>query len=349
MILKTETYILNVNKNSLLKYYDFLDSRYKKTAEQNSVVTKYLDLGIKVIRLQIAYKNFLPELEKYFSCSLKNNIDKYDETIYIWKDNIYSYINDQYNKSKWIEVSYDKKDLIRIDLENKIINAENSESKKYYFVAEDFSYDILSKQGHLFVKLISQIVRTEHSALVHSAAVGIDNKGILICAKSGSGKSTLSVSCLTNGFQYVSDDYLILNKTNNLLALPIYSIITLSEHIYKQMPNLKSEFMCNNYNNTKYVLNISSYDNNIIRNLSIKAVVFPKISNVVEPTIERTDKNKALTQFVYSTATQMDKDKDPQYIKQLISFVKDLDFYQINLSKDLNKNVKILKQFIKEL
>ena len=115
------------------------------------------------------------------------------------------------------------------------------------------------------------------------------------------------------------------------------------------MPNLKSEFMCNNYNNTKYVLNISSYDNNIIRNLSIKAVVFPKISNVVEPTIERTDKNKALTQFVYSTATQMDKDKDPQYIKQLISFVKDLDFYQINLSKDLNKNVKILKQFIKEL
>ena len=349
MTLKTETYILNVNKNSLLKYYVFLDNRFKKISEQNSVVTKYLDLGIKVIRLQIAYKNFLPHLEKYFSCSLKDNVSNYDDTIYIWKDDIYSYISDQYNKSKWIAISHEKKESIKIDLENKIINAENGESKKYYFVAEDFSYDVLSKQGHLFVRLISQIVRTEHSVLVHSAAVGIDNKGVLICAKGGSGKSTLSVSCLTNGFQYVSDDYLILSKTNNLSALPIYSIITLSEQIYKQMPNLKSEFMCNNYNNTKYVLNISSYDNTLVRNLQLKAVVFPKISNVVEPTIERTDKNKALTQLVYSTATQMDKDKDPQYIKQLISFIKDLDFYQINLSQDLDKNVKILKQFIKGL
>ena len=279
MILKTETYILNVNKISLLKYYIFLDNRFKKVSEGNSVVTKYLDLGVKVIRLQIAYKNFLPHLEKYFSCSLKENVTDYDDTIYIWKDNIYSYINDQYNKSKWIAISHEKKESIKIDLENKIINAENKESKKYYFVAEDFSCDVLSKQGHLFVRLISQIVRTEHSVLVHSAAVGIDNKGVLICAKGGSGKSTLSVSCLTNGFQYVSDDYLILNKTNNLAALPIYSIITLSEHIYKQMPNLKSEFMCNNYNNTKYVLNISSYDKNLLRNLPLKAVVFPKISN----------------------------------------------------------------------
>ena len=350
MILKTETYILNVSKNSLLKYYVFFDKRFQKQAEQYFLITKYLDLGIKVIRLQIVYKEFLSQLELYFSCSLKDSVDRYDETIYIWKDDIQSYISEQYNKSKWISVSHKNKQYIRIDLENKIINAENFEEKKYYFIAEDFSYDILSKQGHLFVKHISQIVRTEHSALVHSAAVGIDNKGILICAMGGSGKSTLSVSCLTYGFQYVSDDYLILSKENNILrASPIYSIITLSDHIYKQMPNLKSEFMCNNYNNTKYILNISSYDKKIVRDLPINAVVFPKICDIQEPTVEKTNKNRALTQLVYSTASQMDKDKDAQYIKLLISFVKDLEFYQINLSKDLDKNVKILKQFIKEL
>ena len=116
MILKTETYILNVNKNSLLKYYNFLDTRYNKMTEQNSVVTKYLDLGIKVIRLQIAYNGFLVQLKKYFSCSLKDNVSDYDETIYIWHDDIYSYINEQYNKSKWITISCEKKEVIRIDL-----------------------------------------------------------------------------------------------------------------------------------------------------------------------------------------------------------------------------------------
>ena len=349
MTLKTETYILNVNKNSLLKYYDFFDKRFQKIAIQESVITKYLDLGIKIIRLQITYKEFLPQLELYFSCTLKDNAENFDETIYIWKDDVQSYVSEQYNKSKWIFVSCQNQQYIRIDLENKIINAENSEGKKYYFMAEDFSYDILSKQGHLFVRQISQIMRTFHSALVHSAAVGVDNKGILICAMGGSGKSTLSVSCLTDGFQYVSDDYLILNKTDDSLdAYPIYSMITLSEHIYKQMSNLKYQFMCNNYNNTKYVFNISDYDN-VITKLPIKAVVFPKICNIEEPTVEKTNKNRAITQLVYSTAIQMNKDKDAQYIKLLISFVKDLDFYQINLSKDLDKNVKILKQFVKEL
>ena len=135
MILKTETYILNVNKNSLLKYYDFLDSRFNKAARQYSFVTKYLDLGIKVIRLQIAYKDFLPQLKLYFSCSLRDNVDKYDETIYIWKDDVQSYLNEQYCKSKWITVSFQKRHLIRIDLENKIINAQNPEGKKYYFIA----------------------------------------------------------------------------------------------------------------------------------------------------------------------------------------------------------------------
>ena len=344
-----ETYILNVSKESLLKYYSFLDDKFKKTAEKNLIVTKYLDLGIKVIRLQITCEEFVPKLEKYFSCSLKDAVDNYDETLYIWKGNVHSFLNEQY-KSKLVTIACENRRFIRIDSQNKIINAENPKEKKYYFISEEYSYNALSQQGHLFVRLISQMLRTDHSALVHSAAIGVDNKGILICAKGGSGKSTLSVSCLINEFQYVSDDYLILNKTdNNLYASPIYSIITLSPQVYKQMVNLKSEYMCNNYNNTKYILNISSYDNKLDRKLPVKAIVFPNIANVQEPTIEKTNKNRALTQLVFSTATQMNNDNDTSYMKLLISLIKDLDFYQINLSQNLNKNVEVLKQFIKGL
>lgn len=344
-----ETYILNVSKESLLKYYKFLDNKFKETATKNSVVIKYLDLGIKVIKLQIACEDFIPKLKKYFSCSLKDNADNYDETLYIWKDSVQDFLNEQY-KTKLVTIACQNQRFIRIDSQNKIINAENPKEKKYYFISEEYSYTALSQQGHLFVRLISQIVRTEKSALIHSAAVGIDDKGILVCAKGGSGKSTLSVSCLINNFQYVSDDYLILNKVNDkLYASPIYSIITLSPKIYKQMVNLKSEFMCNNYDNTKYILNISSYDDKLERKLPIKAIVFPNIANVQEPSIEKTNKNRALTQLVFSTATQMNNDNDTSYIKLLISLIKDLDFYQINLSQNLNKNVEVLKQFIKGL
>ena len=347
--MKYINYVLNVDKTSIEKYYKFFDNKFQEKAKKTSIVTKYLDLGVKVIRLQIVCEEFIPKFEKYFSCSLKDEVESFDDTIYIWKDNVSSFINEQY-ESKHVMIAYQNQRLIKIDPENKIINGENPEEKKYYFVSEDFSYEALSQQGHLFVRLISQIVRTEKSALVHSAAVGIDNKGVLICAIGGSGKTTLAVSCLLDGFQYVADDYLVLDKNKgDLCASPIYSMIALTPQIYKQMPNLKTEFMCNNYNNTKYLLNVSYYDNKLARSLPIKAIIFPNIKDIQEPTIEKTDRNRAITQMVYSTASQMGNDDDKSYMKLLISLIKDLDFYQINLSPDLNKNVQILKQFVKEL
>ena len=116
------------------------------------------------------------------------------------------------------------------------------------------------------------------------------------------------------------------------------------------MSGLKSTFVCNNHENTKKILNISEYDKKIVNKLPIKAIVFPNISNSIEPYVEKTQKNKAITQLVYSTAIQMNKYNDKEYIKLLISLVKNLNVYQINLSQNLNKNVIILKDFIdKEL
>lgn len=347
--MKYINYVLNTDKVSIEKYYNFLDNHFQEKAKQVSIVTKYLDLGVKVIRLQIVCENFIPKLKQYFSCSLRDNVNSYDETLYIWKDDVSSFINKQY-ESKHVMIAYQNQRLIKIDPENKIINAENPKEKKYYFIAEDFSYESLSQQGHLFVRLISQIVRTENSALVHSAAVGIDNNGVLICAIGGSGKTTLAVSCLLEGFQYVADDYLVLSRNNDdLYASPIYSMIALIPHIFKQMPDLKTEFMCDNYNNTKYLLNTSYYDDKLARKLPVKAIVFPNIKDIKEPTIEKTDRNRAVTQMVYSTASQMGNDDDKTYMKLLISLIKDLNFYQINLSPNLSKNVQILKQFIKGL
>jgi hypothetical protein len=78
-------------------------------------------------------------------------------------------------------------------------------------------------------------------------------------------------------------------------------------------------------------------------------MIFPSISDISEPTIEKSNNTKAITQFVYSTAKQMDQHLNKEYVKLLLSLVKDLDCYQINLSRNLDKNVKILRQFIKEL
>ena len=350
MSLSNESNFFNGKKDILLKYYAILDKQFNKAAKTNSVVTKYLDLGVRKIKLEIANEEIIPRIEQNFNFTIKDNLDHYDSVLHIWKDDVRSFLSSSYQNKKYLAVVYNKQTIMRFFLEYNMLNAQNIFSKSFYFSASDFSDKILPKFGHLFVNAIFPATLTSHSSLAHAASVGIDNKGVLICASSGGGKTTLAITCLMDNFQYVSDDYLIINKENNILySHPIYSMVTLTPQIYNNLTNLKSKFMYDNYNNTKYTLDISAYNNNFVKSLPIKAMIFPSISDISEPTIEKSNNTKAITQFVYSTAKQMDQHLNKEYVKLLLSLVKDLDCYQINLSRNLDKNVKILRQFIKEL
>ena len=72
--------------------------------------------------------------------------------------------------------------------------------------------------------------------MVHGDIVGLNDNGVLFCARGQRGKSTLVVLSMIDGFEYVSDDYLTLEKENDkLYAHPIYSIITLSPRMYNEL------------------------------------------------------------------------------------------------------------------
>ena len=48
-------------------------------------------------------------------------------------------------------------------------------------------------------------------ALLHSAAVGTLNGGVLIAGPSGSGKSTTALACQEAGLGFTSDDYVLVS------------------------------------------------------------------------------------------------------------------------------------------
>ncbi len=223
MNLNNESNLFNGKKDILLKYYAILDKQFNKAAKTNSVVTKYLDLGVKKIKLEIANEEIIPRIEQNFKFTIKYNLDHYDSVLHIWKDDVRSFLSSSYQNNKYLAVVYNKRTVMRFFLEHNMLNAQNIFSNSFYFSASDFSDKILPKFGHLFVNAIYPATLTSHSSLAHAASVGIDNKGVLICASSGGGKTTLAITCLMENFQYVSDDYLIINKENNILySHPIY-------------------------------------------------------------------------------------------------------------------------------
>jgi hypothetical protein len=241
--------------------------------------------------------------------------------------------------------------LIKSISANGVINAFDSENNIYYYGVEDLHPEEFIKQGHIFVQIFNKILKTENSNLAHGAVVGLNNQGILFCARGQRGKSTLAVLSMMEGFEYVSDDYLLLEKEGDTLySYPIYSIITLSPRMYNELyDDLKGKFVSNNARRDKYVIDIKAYHETFRDKYPVKVCMFPQIVSDEKPSIVRCKKGRAITQLVHSTINQMEDRHDIKTIKKLISFVDYFEFYQINLCSDIKANVECLREFSNQI
>lgn len=339
---------------------------------------KYIDLGCKIIRLISFCDNFLPFVQKQLTFVLKDECDNFDSTLYLWNEkefnNLASLISDKFNPktnmrlrletilskkndiniSLFDEIFSKTKPIIDIQTERGFFVANNKIEEKYYYGVKNLEAEEFIKEGHIFVQFINNIVKTENSNLAHGAVIGIDGNGILMCARGQRGKSTLAVLSMIKGFEYVSDDYLILHKNNKqLLASPIYSIITLSPKMYNELYEYLSysQFVSNNARKDKYVFNISNFHSTFKQNYPIKFCLFPEIVSDNEPSIRlctSEEKGRAITHLIQSTLSQTQDLGDNVTIKKMYEMVKDFPFYKINLCRNIEKNTEFLKDFIKQ-
>lgn len=330
------------------KKFSEIHDRLRQTA---SAEVRYVDLGVSTLRILCYSEAFLPLMEKQLTYSLSAEPSDFDATMVIWND------PDLASANAELVQGYDL-DLHQVLSVNEIpgvLRGYDSVDKTYYYSVPDLRPEEFIKQGHIFVKIFYDFLKTDTSNLVHGACVGVDGKGILFCARGQRGKSTLTVLSLLEGFEYVSDDYLVLSREEGkLYTYPIYSIITLSPTMYNELyDELEgTRFVSNNARKDKYVLNIANCHDRFRSRYPIKACMFPEIVSDPEPSIVRIDdaaKGRAITQLAHSTMMQMSDMHDTATTRKLMEMVRDQEFYQIRLCRDIRRNVEALREFIKTL
>lgn len=363
----------NPSREKLRTYYDKLEAYIKDSAQVEWV--KYVDLGTHVVRIINYSKEFSSHVQKQLTYVLADESKNYDATLIIWKESdiaslalkLEDLCNPKINLRLRIEMLYSKQKsqslevfdssyslhnpLLNIDSSGGIVSAYDQENNTYYYGVDNLEPEEFIKQGHIFVQTFNKILKTPTTALVHGAVVGLNNNGILFCARGQRGKSTLAVLSMLKGFEYVSDDYLTLEKEGaNLYSHPIYSIITLSPRMYNELyDELDAKFVSNNARKDKYVINIASYHDKFRKKYPVKVCMFPEIVADEKPSIVPCEKGRAITQLIHSTINQTGDRHDIKTINKLMNFVKDFEYYQINLCPDIWANVECLREFSEKL
>ena len=360
------------NSEQCEKYFSSIRQIVEK---QQLYATKYLDFGIKIIRVLCYTPEIALFLDQQLPFVLKDDVDHFDATIVFWKindiKNLAHQLDDRFNpkinlrfridllfsRQQYPDIMFfDQKfssinPIIKLLMSENIVEAYDRNNHCCYYAVKNLEPEEFIKQGHLFVQQLNILLKSDSTNLTHGAVLGYSGQGVLLCARGQRGKSTLTVHSLLNGCEYVSDDYQLLEKkSGNLYAYPLYSIITLSPGMYCQMYiDFNGKFCCNNARKDKYVFNISKYHNQFKTLYPIKLCLFPEIVSDQEPSIvpcSIQEKGRAIVQFIHSTVMQMRDLNDHTTISKLFNMIFELPFYKFNLSPDISKNTQYLHKFL---
>ena len=319
--------------------------------------------GIKTVRVLSCDPEAAPMIRRQLAWSLTEPVPSPDATLVLWREKVDASFH-QRVLGIGVEDDGSGDNLIlalregdgiqpfgEVSYENHTANLTDGDCS--FYCVESFAAEEWIKEGHLFVHWLYRLADTPTSHLVHGACIGLDGQGILLCARGQRGKSTLAVTAMLRGFKYVSDDYLILEKSAEALAAsPIYSIITLSPRMYTALYDDldKARFVCNNARKDKYVFDISGYGSALRRAYPVRLCIFPEIEPsltqaVIEP-CSAVQKGRAITHLVHSTVLQMQAQGDAGTVRKLIAMLQDLPFYSMRLCPDIYANVETLREFL---
>ena len=343
--------------------------------EDHSLVKEfYLNLGsLKTVRILSYYPGTEDVLAKEFHFSIVSPVAAPDATIFLWQETSPSDllercvgldIGSSEDDSKWLEVFLHHEDgemspIATLDLEGKW-GVHFSFGNEYYYGLDGLGPGLWFKETHYFIHALFRILNSPESFLVHGACVGVDGKGVLLCARGGGGKSTLTVLSLLRGFEYVSDDYLILERLESgIKASPIYSIITLSPQMYERMFDdlCEARFLGVSPWAGKFVFDISGFEDHFCSHYPVKALLFPEITlDADAPGVypcSQAEKGKTIVQLAHSTISQNSingfrgSQRDTDFIRNVVQTLSCLPCYKIVLTPDIEANVECLRNFIK--
>lgn len=227
--------------------------------------------------------------------------------------------------------------------ESKILSGYDSQNKKAYYYIPSLDMLPFYEKAAPMRMIFHHFAQENEMILVHGAAIAIDGRGILMAGRGGSGKTTTAICAALGGFDYLGDDYVILD-TESKVIYSLYSSSKIRWDSEKLLPELGA-LAINSKNEDKGYFFMNEINDRAKKSIRLYVVVIPQIGGE-EPSYLRTSGINALRVLSSSTIFQM-PGSGRSTLQSISKAIRNVPAYEMVLSSCPEDNNKKLTELVK--
>ena len=186
--------------------------------------------------------------------------------------------------------------------------------------------------------------------LVHAAAVGNANGGVLIGGKGGSGKSTTALACLESDLNYIGDDYTLLALNSGPVVHSLYNSAKLNSDHVQRFPSLLPK-VANpaRLADEKALLFVNEhYPAKVATQLPVRAVLLPRVTGLPETSWKRVSVAMTLAALAPSTIFQLPR-AGGEAFQFLAAFIRQLPCFSLEVGTNLSTIPPAIEQLLAQI
>jgi len=228
-----------------------------------------------------------------------------------------------------------------------------------------FVYDRATRQGYFWVEDARQLSIYEHAApvqtlfhwalhgfgwqVVHAAAVGNADGGVLLVGGTGAGKSTTALSCLAQeGLHFLSDDKCLVRLAPEPQAFALFSSAKIKGDMLARLPHLRPLLMGwdDSYKANKGLLFLHpTYADHMIHTFPVKALLLPQVAHREAADIRPAPAGDLFRQLGPSTVIWLPGAEAENY-RFTAAMTRRLPCYRLDLALEPARNSQAIRELL---
>jgi hypothetical protein len=217
-----------------------------------------------------------------------------------------------------------------------------------------FKKEILSNSIGIFSLIMApfaELLKYQRLYSLHSAALYSNGIGYIFSGESGSGKTTTSLSMVSEGYKYVSDDAVLLEEINgDIIAHSLYKTFNIDRGTAKLFPDVVKEEDIPVKNGKKVTVDISEkFPDSFIPYLKPDVIIFPRITSDDKSQIYPISQTEVYMRLLRQIVLSVDKDVVKNQLKAIEKLVKQMQGFDLLSGRDVYENPKKIINLISEV